>query len=254
MGRGMPCAPVPQHWFIPWVGDGGATAGWRICRGHYLMLWVNGGTAANSGAHNPLPPPGTGSVPVTHPLAGPGTSPRQLPGGAAGRSDSQTMGDVQKGLLSVIQKLKGSQEHELRIVLLGLDNAGKTTLLKHLASEEVSTITPTQGFNIKSVHSHGLKLNVWDIGGQRSIRPYWKKYLGSTDLLIYVIDSADQKRFEETGQDLVTAAPAAEIAEGLSLHTYRDREWQIQACSALSGEGVQDGMNWISSQIVNRKK
>lgn len=41
-----------------------------------------------------------------------------------------------------------------------------------------------KGFNIKSVHSHGLKLNVWDIGGQRSIRPYWKKYLGSTDLLV----------------------------------------------------------------------
>lgn len=89
---------------------------------------------------------------------------------------------------------------------------------------------PTQGFNIKSVHSHGFKLNVWDIGGQRSVRPYWRKYLGSTDLLvsagavlqrsscsrqrqgeaahcpfcpprqIYVIDSADQKRFEETGQ------------------------------------------------------
>ncbi|XP_074772023.1 ADP-ribosylation factor-like protein 3 isoform X4 [Athene noctua] len=187
----------------------------------------------------------------------------QLPSRAVGQSDSQTMGDVQKGspstphsqgLLSVIQRLKGSPEQELRIVLLGLDNAGKTTLLKHLASEEVSTITPTQGFNIKSIHSHGFKLNVWDIGGQRSIRPHWRKYLGSTDLLIYVIDSADQKRFEETGQDLLTAAPAAEIAEGLSLHTYRDREWQIQACSALSGEGVQDGMNWISSQIMNRKK
>ncbi|XP_075020005.1 ADP-ribosylation factor-like protein 3 isoform X3 [Calonectris borealis] len=187
------------------------------------------------------------------------------------------MGDVQKGLLSVIQRLKGSPEQELCIILLGLDNAGKTTLLKRLASEEVSTITPTLGFNIKSIHSQGFKLNVWDIGGQRSIRPYWKKYLGSTDLLIYVIDSADQKRFEETGQelaelteeesltgvpllvfankqDLVTAAPAAEIAERLSLHTYRDREWQIQACSALSGEGVQDGMNWISSQIMNRKK
>uniref|UniRef100_A0A669PXE6 ADP-ribosylation factor-like protein 3 n=1 Tax=Phasianus colchicus TaxID=9054 RepID=A0A669PXE6_PHACC len=189
---------------------------------------------------------------------------------------------------------------ELRIVLLGLDNAGKTTLLKCLASEEVSTITPTQGFNIKSVHSHGFKLNIWDIGGQRAVRPYWRKYLGSTDLLIYVIDSADQKRVlswqelaeltEEESlmgvpllvfankQDLVTAAPAAEIAEGLSLHTYRDREWQIQACSALSGEGVQvrserppvlqvcssrlcsylsspqDGMNWISKQITSRKK
>ncbi|XP_015731863.1 ADP-ribosylation factor-like protein 3 isoform X5 [Coturnix japonica] len=165
-----------------------------------------------------------------------------------------------QGLLSVIQRLRGSPGQELRIVLLGLDNAGKTTLLKQLASEEVSTITPTQGFNIKSVHSHGFKLNIWDIGGQRAVRPYWRKYLGSTDLLIYVIDSADQKRFEETGQelaelteeesllgvpllvfankqDLVTAAPAAEIAEGLNLHMYRDREWQIQACSALSGEG-----------------
>ncbi|KAJ6667830.1 hypothetical protein lerEdw1_016151 [Lerista edwardsae] len=177
-----------------------------------------------------------------------------------GASKPLTLFSPPQGLLSVIQKLKGSEEQELRIVLLGLDNAGKTTLLKRLASEEVSTITPTQGFNIKSVQSHGFKLNVWDIGGQRAIRAYWKKYLGSTDMLIYVIDSADQKRFEETGQelselveeenligvpllvfankqDLATASPAAEIAEGLNLHTYRDRPWQIQACSALSGEG-----------------
>ncbi|PWA23446.1 hypothetical protein CCH79_00006056 [Gambusia affinis] len=174
-----------------------------------------------------------------------------------------------QGLLSVIEKLKGSTEQEVRIVLLGLDNAGKTTLLKSLASEDVNTITPTQGFNIKSVASHGMKLNVWDIGGQRKIRPFWKKYLENTDLLIYVIDSADKKRFEETGllfvqelselideenlkgvpvlifankQDLATASPASEIAEGLNLHTYRDREWQIQACSAVSGEGVQSSV------------
>ncbi|KAK3555723.1 hypothetical protein QTP86_028992, partial [Hemibagrus guttatus] len=171
------------------------------------------------------------------------------------------------GLFSVIEKLKGTTEQELRIILLGLDNAGKTTLLKQLASEDVNTITPTQGFNIKSVTCHGMKLNVWDIGGQRKIRPFWKKYLENTDLLvcvvrIYVIDSADKKRFEETGlelselideetlkgvpvlifankQDLTTASTASEIAEGLNLHTYRDREWQIQACSAISGEGVQ---------------
>uniref|UniRef100_A0A8C9EN83 Uncharacterized protein n=1 Tax=Pavo cristatus TaxID=9049 RepID=A0A8C9EN83_PAVCR len=66
-------------------------------------------------------------------------------------------------------QLRGYPGQELRIVLLGLDNAGKTTLLKRLASEEVSTITPTQGFNIKSVHSHGFKLNIWDIGGQRAV-------------------------------------------------------------------------------------
>uniref|UniRef100_A0A8C0GCR7 Uncharacterized protein n=1 Tax=Chelonoidis abingdonii TaxID=106734 RepID=A0A8C0GCR7_CHEAB len=71
-----------------------------------------------------------------------------------------------------LRDLKGSVEQELRIVLLGLDNARKTTLLKCLASEEVSTITPTQGFHIKSVHSHGFRLNVWDISGQRAIRRY----------------------------------------------------------------------------------
>merc|ERR1712029_374725 len=106
------------------------------------------------------------------------------------------------GLLSILRKLKSSPERELRILLLGLDNAGKTTILKSLASEDISTITPTQGFNIKSVQSEGFKLNVWDIGGQRKIRPYWRNYFENTDVLIYVIDSGDRKRFDETGQEL----------------------------------------------------
>lgn len=58
------------------------------------------------------------------------------------------------------------------------------------------------GFNIKSVQSEGFKLNVWDIGGQRKIRPYWRNYFDNTDILIYVIDSADTKRFDETQQEL----------------------------------------------------
>uniref|UniRef100_A0A493SXN7 ADP-ribosylation factor-like protein 3 n=1 Tax=Anas platyrhynchos platyrhynchos TaxID=8840 RepID=A0A493SXN7_ANAPP len=176
-----------------------------------------------------------------------------------------------KGLLSILRKLKSTPEQEVRLLLLGLDNAGKTTLLKQLASEDISHITPTQGFNIKSVQSQGFKLNVWDIGGQRRIRPYWRNYFENTDILIYVIDSADRKRFEETGQelaelldeeklsgvpvlifankqDLLTAAPASEIAEGLNLHTIRDRVWQIQSCSALSGEGVQGGAGPAASR------
>ncbi|XP_053439080.1 ADP-ribosylation factor-like protein 3 isoform X2 [Nycticebus coucang] len=176
------------------------------------------------------------------------------------------------GLLSILRKLKSAPDQEVRILLLGLDNAGKTTLLKQLASEDISHITPTQGFNIKSVQSQGFKLNVWDIGGQRKIRPYWRNYFENTDILIYVIDSADRKRFEETGQelaelleeeklscvpvlifankqDLLTAAPASEIAEGLNLHTIRDRIWQIQSCSALTGEGVQKGVPEDPSQV-----
>jgi hypothetical protein len=68
------------------------------------------------------------------------------------------------GLLTLLRKLKKT-EKEFRILVLGLDNAGKTTALKKLADEDISHTMPTQGFNIKSVLHEGFKLNVWDIGG-----------------------------------------------------------------------------------------
>lgn len=113
---------------------------------------------------------------------------------------------------------------------------------------------------------------MWDIGGQRKIRPYWRNYFEDTDVLIYVIDSADKKRFEETSvelnellseeklatvplliyankQDLINAVSAGELAEALSLVHIRDRAWQIQACSATSAEGLKDGIDWICKNI-----
>lgn len=90
-----------------------------------------------------------------------------------------------QGLLSLLRRLR-SAPSDLRILLLGLDNAGKTTILKSLASEDITEIKPTQGFNIKSVVVEGVKLNVWDIGGQKSIRPYWRNYFESTDVLVRV--------------------------------------------------------------------
>ncbi|CEO97031.1 ADP-ribosylation factor-like protein 3 [Plasmodiophora brassicae] len=175
------------------------------------------------------------------------------------------------GLLSLLRKLKKTNK-EVRILLLGLDNAGKTSCLKRLGDEEITHIMPTQGFNIKSLSQDGFKLNVWDIGGQKTIRPYWKNYYASTDALIYVIDSADRRRIEETGvelntlleqeelagipllvlankQDLMNAMPAFEIADALMLHSLRDRQWQIQGCSAKTGDGLQAGVSWVLSNI-----
>merc|ERR1711998_608269 len=105
------------------------------------------------------------------------------------------------GLLSLLRKLKKS-ETEVRILMLGLDNSGKTTILKRLSDEDITHVTPTQGFNIKSLMHEGFKLNVWDIGGQKTIRPYWKNYFDNTDALVYVIDSADRRRVEESGDEL----------------------------------------------------
>ncbi|VDO19906.1 unnamed protein product [Heligmosomoides polygyrus] len=172
------------------------------------------------------------------------------------------------GLLDIIKSFKSNNGREIRILLLGLDNAGKTSILKQLSAEEITNVTPTRGFNVKSVVTNGdIRLNVWDIGGQRSIRPFWSNYFENTDALIYVIDSSDRRRFDETSvelmelldeeklsrvpvlifankQDLVSSAPAAEISKRLKLTEIRDRVWQIQGCSALTNEGVSEGIKW----------
>ncbi|CAK9050802.1 unnamed protein product [Durusdinium trenchii] len=152
------------------------------------------------------------------------------------------------GLLSILKKMKKErcpsstshfmshpaapvpqEEREARILVLGLDNAGKTTILKKLSEEDITHIMPTQGFNIKSLVQDGFKLNVWDIGGQKAIRPYWSNYFENTardsasrdavtrresrsreghgtveetDALVYVIDSSDRRRLEESGHEL----------------------------------------------------
>lgn len=73
---------------------------------------------------------------------------------------------------------------ECKILILGLDNAGKTTCLKKLSNEDITHIMPTQGFNIKTVLHNGYRLNVWDIGGQKTIRPYWRNYFQQVDALV----------------------------------------------------------------------
>nr|XP_054765440.1 ADP-ribosylation factor-like protein 3 [Lytechinus pictus] len=180
--------------------------------------------------------------------------------------------------LDLLRKLKHKHQRELRVLLLGLDNAGKTTILKNLCKESYENISPTKGFNIKSVKNKDWNLNVWDIGGQRKIRPYWRNYFENTDVLIYVIDSADRTRFEEAGeefselleeeklqgvpvlvfankQDLVGAASASDLSDSdnLNLQILRNRSWQIQACSAQTGEGLEAGLTWVM-KTVNSKK
>lgn len=162
------------------------------------------------------------------------------------------------------------------MLVLGLDNAGKTTILRVLAEEDITTITPTQGFNIKTLQTDGVNLSIWDIGGQKTIRPYWRNYFDRTDALIYVIDSADKNRLGESSlelkelleeaklasvpvmvfankQDLVGAATADEISEELGLTSVRDRAWHIQACSAKEGEGLKEGMETVMGWVKNNK-
>ncbi|RCN32384.1 ADP-ribosylation factor family protein [Ancylostoma caninum] len=106
-------------------------------------------------------------------------------------SSCSTLSTFLMGLLTILRKQR-EREREIRVLILGLDNAGKTTITKKFLGEDLSTVEPTLGFNIKTVDFHGFTINFWDVGGQKSLRSYWRNYFEQTDALIWVVDSGDQ--------------------------------------------------------------
>ena len=105
------------------------------------------------------------------------------------------------GLLSLLRKLRKT-EKEARILILGLDNAGKTTILSQLKLGEVVTTIPTIGFNVETVEYKNISFTVWDVGGQDKIRPLWRHYYQNTQGVIFVVDSNDAERFEDAREEL----------------------------------------------------
>lgn len=157
--------------------------------------------------------------------------------------------------------------------MLGLDNAGKTSILYRLKlnrSQHVSTI-PTVGFNVETVSHKNFRLNVWDVGGQDKIRPLWRHYFVGTQALIFVVDSSDRERLEEARvelhkiindremsnvillvfankQDLPHAFKPQELTELLHLTSLEShRQWYVQPCCALTGDGMSEGLAWLTT-------
>jgi ADP-ribosylation factor protein 1 len=165
---------------------------------------------------------------------------------------------------------------EARILMLGLDGAGKTTILFKLKLGEVVSSIPTIGFNVETVEYKNCKFNVWDVGGQDSIRAMWQHYYQNADALIYVVDSSDRQRFpiakqvlqnmlqEEELKNTVLLVMAnkqdskdlslEEIVQGLELPSIKNRPWHCQATSALTGYGLADGLDWLAKMMTDRQK
>ncbi|ROT71202.1 ADP-ribosylation factor 1 isoform X1 [Penaeus vannamei] len=166
---------------------------------------------------------------------------------------------------------------EMRILMVGLDAAGKTTILYKLKLGEIVTTIPTIGFNVETVEYKNISFTVWDVGGQDKIRPLWRHYFQNTQGLIFVVDSNDRERIGEAReelmrmlaedelrdavllifankQDLPNAMNAAEITDKLGLHSLRNRNWYIQATCATSGDGLYEGLDWLSNQLKNANR
>ncbi|XP_037091774.1 ADP-ribosylation factor-like protein 2 [Pollicipes pollicipes] len=178
------------------------------------------------------------------------------------------------GLHTILKKLK-QKEKEVRILMLGLDNAGKTTIMKRFNGEDITTISPTLGFNIQTLEHKGFKLNIWDVGGQKSLRSYWRNYFECTDGLIWVVDSADKRRMADckkelhsllleerlagatllvfaNKQDLAGALSREEIRDLLELPAITTHHWRIVSCSAVTGDNLVTGIDWLLDDVADR--
>lgn len=120
----------------------------------------------------------------------------------------------------VLDKIYGLGDQ--RILMLGLDGAGKTTILYNLKLGEVTASVPTIGFNVESLQYKNVKFNLWDIGGQKKIRLLWRHYLDQSNGLIYIIDSTDEERIEEAKEELDYLL-SSESLKGVPLLVYANK-------------------------------
>uniref|UniRef100_A0A3B3QW10 ADP-ribosylation factor-like protein 2 n=1 Tax=Paramormyrops kingsleyae TaxID=1676925 RepID=A0A3B3QW10_9TELE len=152
------------------------------------------------------------------------------------------------GLLTILKKMK-HKEREMRLLMLGLDNAGKTTILKKFNGEDVSTISPTLGFNIKTLEHRGFKLNIWDVGGQKSLRSYWRNYFESTDGLVWVVDSADKLRLADCRQEL-SALLLEERLAGATLLVFANKQ---DLPGALSKDEIREVSILLEKRFIDSR-
>lgn len=157
---------------------------------------------------------------------------------------------------------------ERQVLMLGLDHAGKTSVLFKLDRRQSCKTIPTIGMNIERITHGKFCLNIKDVGGSKAIRAMWKHYYHSAEGLIFVVDCGDPGRLDETQeeltaalgnedlgrvsllvyankQDLPGALSAEELAKRLRLEELCQRPWCVQASCASTGEGLHAGLDWL---------
>jgi len=187
---------------------------------------------------------------------------------SASRTNSlllETMGQAIARLMSIFNKI------DARIVMVGLDAAGKTTVLYKLKLNDVVTTIPTIGFNVERVEYKNLKMTIWDIGGQDRLRPLWRHYYENTNGVIFVVDSCDRTRVKiardeiakmmaepalqgaklcvfANKQDMPNALSGSELVDQLELRNLKT-QWFVQPTSAVSGAGLYEGLDWLATVL-----
>jgi len=174
-------------------------------------------------------------------------------------------------LSRAFKKLFGKTQ--MRVLLLGLDAAGKTTILYNLIGKPAATV-PTIGFNVETVRFDPLEFIVWDVSGQDRLRAFWRHYYNGTSGVIFVVDSADTARLEIARKelhgllseealakaclliianktDLPTAVSTEALTKALGLDEIdaTKRKFHIQPAVASKGTGLREGLQWLAKAM-----
>lgn len=172
---------------------------------------------------------------------------------------------------------------EFHVLILGIDKAGKTTLLEKLKAQyskleglPPDRIVPTVGLNIGRVEVLNSKLVFWDLGGQLGLRSIWEKYYEEAHAVVFVVDAACPSRFEDSKsalekvlrhedlrgapllilankQDLAEAVSADELARYLDLKKLDERAYTFEGVSAYDGTGIKESVDWLV-EVMERSK
>ena len=185
------------------------------------------------------------------------------------------------GTSKIKEVLPTRSKEDFHLVMIGLDGAGKTTILYRMKIDQYLNTAPTIGFNCERVkgtigRSAGLTFLVWDVGGQEKIRPLWRSYIRSTDGIIFVLDSSDYQVIKEARlelhrtlnyqdninipllifankQDLSGALTEQDVVEVLGLRKLRSALWGVQLSCGVTGDGLDMGLEMMHMMIMKRK-
>lgn len=176
-------------------------------------------------------------------------------------------------LFSQLDRLWQSFHRDSGILILGLDNAGKTAVLYALQlGEAIEYTIPTIGFNVEEVSVGRVSIKMWDMGGQTKLRALWPHYFGQADGVVFVVDSADIDRLDTAKaelhtlmshkelntkpflilankQDLPRALNKQQLVDALELAPVKWLEWCVVECSATKNDRAKLGLEWLSEQI-----
>lgn len=174
-------------------------------------------------------------------------------------------------------RIFGSSRKKVSVIVLGLDNSGKTTLVSHLKPSGDGNFfesTPTVGFTVEKIQKHNIDFTVFDMSGQSSYRGLWEAYYTDVSAIIWVLDSSDKLRITiarhelqlllshkdiqqrripilifANKMDVKNALSPVECMKSLGLDEISDKPWHITASNALNGDGVDDGLQWLGDSV-----